>query len=137
MFPGASIADWTELQVHLCAFTTFYDGLNESFEKPPDTIIRDDVLLDNWLKELKAKQDLERERKWAGARPGGLPHPKVPGDIVTGEQLQGAANLEELVRRGGTFVFNNPQAPPVMILTEPTQEEMAGIIAREHGGNDP
>ena len=61
----------------------------------------------------------------------------MPGDVVTVEQLQGAANLEELVRRGGTFVFNNPQAPPVMILTEPTQEEMAGIIAREHGGNDP
>lgn len=52
---GRPISEWSEMQNMLVYWSEYYDGIYESTDRPPEYIIEDDVLCDQWVKNQNKK----------------------------------------------------------------------------------
>jgi len=56
-------SEFTHNQRILCSYSTMYDNVYESMERPPDKVIEDDICLDGWFIEQRRKQERDRKQK--------------------------------------------------------------------------
>lgn len=53
----------TDLQLSMLSWSSYYDGVNQSMDRPPDVIIEDDIALDGWaIKERRKREQEEKQR---------------------------------------------------------------------------
>jgi len=131
-FPGASQREWTDNQVLLCSLSAFYDDVWACPDRPPDSVVENDHLLDMWLRQRKQRLDIETAERWAKAG-WGLGGAGVPAgaNVLTAEQLTEADDPMAMVRKmvnassdGATLSFPNPGARKGMVMTEPSLDTM-------------
>lgn len=112
----------------LCSLTAFYDDVNASMDRPPDHIVNNDHLLDDWLQRRKREHDIETAKRFAKQSPGS---PQALGDVsegsFTARDVAAAENPMHLIQKGGTISLPNQNVVPVMVFEEPTFEDMQRI----------
>lgn len=59
------LSSLTEMQLAVISWSTFYDGVYQSMDKPSDEIIEDDIALDGWSIVEKRKRQKEEKKKSA------------------------------------------------------------------------
>jgi len=64
VFPGP-VSEWNKLQQRLVYWLAFYSGLDSSYERPPDRVIKNNALLDRWCEEKAKEADQRNEQSWA------------------------------------------------------------------------
>ncbi len=63
---GRTAQDLTNDQFLLVYWSSIYDSVYESFERPPDRVIQDDDSLDEWLEQQAEKREREVSQKFYG-----------------------------------------------------------------------
>lgn len=56
-------SSFTDFQLSIISWSTYYDGIYQSYEKPSDEIIEDDIALDGWaIVERRKRKEEEKKR---------------------------------------------------------------------------
>jgi hypothetical protein len=66
IFPP-DLGDWTQAQKFFVYWSTFYDGVFQHFERPPDKVILDDKLIEKWLEDQHSKGEVRANENWTKA----------------------------------------------------------------------
>lgn len=56
-------SSFTDLQISIISWSTYYDGVYKSYDKPSDEIIEDDIALDGWSIIQRRKRKEEEKKK--------------------------------------------------------------------------
>ncbi len=75
LFEGRTL-DWTAAQRMFVSWCLYYDNVYEAYDRPPDRVIEDDKLLEQWQKRQNEKMEIQAEKNWAESA-------SVSGDIKT------------------------------------------------------
>jgi hypothetical protein len=76
MFPGL-VLQWNPLQRRLCFWLSYYSSIEGAYNRPPEWIIRNNELLDKWMKQQVEDSERESEQNW---RKGKVDVPRTPYD---------------------------------------------------------
>jgi hypothetical protein len=76
LFDGP-VSGWSKVQKELGYWFTFYDYVYESLDKPPNEVVENDTLLDEWIEEENKKYEAKQNKEYDGKRP--LPE---TGDVI-------------------------------------------------------
>lgn len=76
MFPG-SVYEWNALQRRLCFWLNYYSSIDSSYNRPPDWVIKNNELIDKWMKQQVEDSERESEQNW---RKGKVDVPRTPYD---------------------------------------------------------
>jgi len=57
------VTDFTDGQRILCSYSSMYDNVYESMDRPPDKVVEDDICLDGWFVDQKRKYEKEKKQK--------------------------------------------------------------------------
>ncbi len=74
------LGDWTVAQKMFVYWSTFYDSVYESVDRPPDRVIEDDSKLEVWLKSQKKKAEAYSEENWGKSQQGAIKDVKSAWD---------------------------------------------------------
>ena len=58
------LKNWSPAQKYFVYWCSFYDRVYESMERPPDRVIKNDELLEMWLKKQEDKLKVSAEKSW-------------------------------------------------------------------------
>ncbi len=62
---GSDLNNWSMAQIAFTNWCLFYDSIYESYECPPERVIKDDELIDDWMENQKIKRNEESESKYS------------------------------------------------------------------------
>lgn len=90
-----SKSSFTDLQLALISWATYYDGIYQSMDKPSDEVMEDDIALDGWsiLEKRKRKKE-EKQRNAEKMLPGNM---KNAGEVfIPARNQQQASDIMSL-----------------------------------------
>lgn len=76
LFP-APVTEWNALQKRLGFWLNYYSSIEGAYNRPPDWVIRNNELIDKWMKQQVQDSERESEQNW---RKGKVDVPRTPYD---------------------------------------------------------
>lgn len=102
------ISEWTDEQRTLASYTSMYDGVYEHHDKPNDSVIEDDDMLDGWL--IHQRKEYEKS--------------KQENSLLN--------NNNKLAKAQEVFIFTDTQEGIKEITEMNSQEALLDIAQRRH-----
>jgi hypothetical protein len=102
------ICEWTDEQRTLASYTSMYDGVYEHHDKPNDSVIEDDDMLDGWL--IHQRKEYEKS--------------KQENSLLN--------NNNKLAKAQEVFIFTDTQEGIKEITEMNSQEALLDIAQRRH-----
>ena len=102
------ICEWTDEQRTLASYTSMYDGVYEHHDKPNDSVIEDDDMLDGWL--IHQRKEYEKS--------------KQENSLLN--------NNNKLAKAQEIFIFTDTQEGIKEITEMNSQEALLDIAQRRH-----
>ena len=113
---GGVLSDWTQLQIDFIGWLRFYDSVHQSMDCPPDNVMEDDHLLDEWLEKqraeaIKQRRDNYHKKKGHTGALVGLDKTQMPHEEgVTHLADHMEANKGLLKGKKDLSLWDNPEA---------------------------
>jgi hypothetical protein len=76
VFPGF-IYEWNALQKRLVFWFNYYSSIEGAYNRPPSWVLKNNELVDKWMKRLVEDSEQESEQNW---RKGKVDVPRTPYD---------------------------------------------------------